>query len=126
MAESYALIIQLAERFPMILIIIDALDECDPGKRAELLQKLEMILRESPSLVKIFLSCRDDQDIIYELQDYPNLEIGVERNRADIKYFVETEVYRLFEERKLLRFSPAKKELKALIIERVTQGAAGM
>jgi hypothetical protein len=60
MEESRSLIIQLAEHYPMIIIIIDALDECDPSKRADLLEALEQILQNSSNLVKIFISSRDD------------------------------------------------------------------
>ena len=35
MDESTALIIQLIEYYPLTTIVIDALDECDPDKRAD-------------------------------------------------------------------------------------------
>ncbi|MCJ1248784.1 hypothetical protein MMC30_006003 [Trapelia coarctata] len=124
--ESCALIIQLTEQYPIITLIVDALDECDPGKRAQLLKSLEKILRESSGLVKIFLSSRDDQDIVCRLQDYPNLEIASDKNRDDIKKFVEAEVQELVKEKKLLRHSSAKEELIELIIDKVIEGATGM
>jgi hypothetical protein len=81
--ESRELIVQLIEHYPVTSIIIDAFDECDPEKRADLLEALETILRESSSLVKIFISSRDDQDIHFQLKQYPNLEISSERNSDD-------------------------------------------
>jgi hypothetical protein len=75
MDESAAIIIQLVEYYPLTTIVIDALDECVPDKRADLLEALEDILRKSSRLVKIFMSSRDDQDLVYHLQDYPNLEL---------------------------------------------------
>ncbi|MCJ1350272.1 MAG: hypothetical protein MMC33_000253 [Icmadophila ericetorum] len=107
-------------------MIINALGEYDLEKRADLLQKFERILSESSSLVKIFVSSRNDQDIVSRLQDYPNLRIGLERNTDDIKRFVKTEVGKLIKEEELLRFGHAKEEIKTLIIETVTKGAAGM
>lgn len=65
--ESCALIIQLIEHYLLTTIVIDALDECDLERRADLLETLETILRESPHLVKIFVSSRDDQDIVCHL-----------------------------------------------------------
>jgi len=65
--ESRALIIQLIEHYPLTTIIIDALDECDSDSRADLLETLETILQESSSMVKIFVSSRDDQDIVCHL-----------------------------------------------------------
>ena len=124
--ESCALIIQLAEHYPMITLIIDALDECDPGKRAELLDVLEKILRESSGLIKIFISSRDDQDIVFTLKDYPNLEIASDRNKDDVARFVRAEVQKLVKKGKLLRYSCAKEKLTELIVEKVIEGAAGM
>ena len=117
---------KLTEYYPMTIMIINALGEYDLEKRADLLQKFERILSESSSLVKIFVSSRNDQDIVSRLQDYPNLRIGLERNTDDIKRFVKTEVGKLIKEEELLRFGHAKEEIKTLIIETVTKGAAGM
>lgn len=126
MDESRALIIQLVEHYPLTTIVIDALDECNLEKRADLLETLETILQESSSLVKIFLSSRDDQDIFCHLQDYPNLELASDRNTDDITSFVRAETQDLIKKKKLLRFSINKEELKESIIDQVTKGASGM
>jgi hypothetical protein len=126
MDESTALIIQLVEYYPLTTIVIDALDECDPDKRADLLEALEEILRKSSRLVKIFVSSRDDQDIVCHLQDYPNLELASNRNMDDISSFVRAETQGLIRRKKLLRFSTNKEGLKDDIIDQVTKGAGGM
>ena len=126
MGESRALIIQLVEYYPLTTIVIDALDECDSEERADLLDTLKEILQESSRLVKIFVSSRDDQDIVLHLQDYPNLELGFERNMDDIASFVRAETQYLIRTQKLLRFSSNKEELKSSIIYQVTKGAGGM
>ncbi len=101
----------------MTTIIIDALDECDPEKRQSLLDVLESILQESSlGLVKIFLSSRDDQDIVCSLRDYPNVDVVSDKNTTDIEAFVRTETNKLVRKRRLLRGSPAQGELKTLII----------
>jgi hypothetical protein len=124
--ESRVLIIQLVEHYPLTTMVIDALDECDPEKRTDLLETLETILRESSSLVKIFVSSRDDQDIVCHLQDYPNLEVASDRNMDDIASFVRAETQGLIRRNKLLRFSINKEELKESIINQITKGASGM
>jgi hypothetical protein len=124
--ESCELIIRLGQHYPLITIIIDALDECDPESRADLLSTLEKILRHSSTLVKIFLSSRDDQDIVCRLKDYPSLDISSDKNMADIASFVRAETQRLMLERKLLRSSSNKEELQESIIYQVTKGASGM
>lgn len=60
------LILQLnTERSAMI--ILDALDECDEATRHELLESLDKIISHSESLIKVFISSRDDVDIVSAL-----------------------------------------------------------
>ena len=115
--ESRLLILQPAECYSLITIVIDALDECDLEKRTDLLETLESILQESSSLVKIFVSSRDDQDIVLHLRDYPNLELSSEMNKDDISSFVSAETYNLIKRKKLLALSTNKEKLKIEIIE---------
>jgi hypothetical protein len=124
--EIRRLIMQLIELYPQTTIIIDAMDECDPTTRLELLQALEHILQQSPSLVKAFVSSRDDQDIVLQLSGYPNLAIDSQRNSYDIAQFVKAEVERLIQARKLLRYSISQTEMKDMIVDKVIEGAAGM
>jgi hypothetical protein len=124
--ETRELIIELVEHYPLTLIIIDAFDECDPENRADLLEELETILRESSSLVKILISSRDDQDIVPHLKHYPNLEISSDRNGDDIACFVREETKKLIRKKKLLKYSQARKEMEELIVGEIVQRAAGM
>jgi len=124
--ESCDLIVQLTRVFPLMTIVIDALDECNPDKRADLLDALEAILRDSKNIIKIFVSSRNDQDIIFHLKPYPNLEISSDRNSDDIKSFVETETKRLIQRGKMLRNSSSKKDLEQIVVRKVVEGASGM
>jgi hypothetical protein len=124
--ESRTLIIQLIEYYPLTTIIIDALDECDPRTRLELLEVLESILQDSSQLVKIFLSSRDDQDIVWQLKDYPNLEISSDRNKDDIEAFVNTETDRLVAKKRLLYNTSAKEDLRQLIKDKLIAESRGM
>jgi len=110
----------------LTMIVIDALDECDPERLPDLLEALETILRESSSLVKVFVSSRNDQGIVCHLQNYPSLEISSDRNRDDIERFVKAETKKLVRQKKLLRSSQAKEEMEELIVEMVIDGANGM
>ncbi|KAL2847596.1 hypothetical protein BJX68DRAFT_267999 [Aspergillus pseudodeflectus] len=65
LGESQSLIIDLLALHPVASIIIDALDECDPDTRAEILDMFTNIFHNSSTLVKLFISSRDDQDILY-------------------------------------------------------------
>ena len=124
--ESSALLIQLIENYPQTTIVIDALDEYNPEKRADLLEALEKVLQDSSQLVKIFISSRDDHDIVCRLRNYPNLNIVSNRNRSDIALFVRAETQNLVRKRKLLRYSSNQGELMESITDQVTKEASGM
>ncbi|KAK4237901.1 hypothetical protein C8A03DRAFT_34145, partial [Achaetomium macrosporum] len=124
--ETRDLILQLAKHYPVVVIVIDALDECNPATRRQFLNAMESILRDSSSLVKIFVSSRDDQDIVYKLQEYPSFELSSDRNRDDIAKFVESETNSMIESGAMLRYSTRKEELRQRIIEEVTNSANGM
>lgn len=124
--QSRSLILELAGHYPVITIVIDAMDECNPDKRKSFLHAMEFILRESPTLIKIFVSSRNDQDIVFKLQGYPNLELSSDRNSEDIAMFVESEAKRLIEEGAMLRFSTKQEDLRVKIVTQVTSSADGM
>ena len=124
--DSRDLIVKLTENYSMTIIVVDALDECDPTMRQSLLDAFEHILKESEGLVKIFVSSRDDQDIVYTLGGYPNLDISSDKNGADIEVYVKIETQKLVKRGNLLRNSRAKENMTALIIDRVSSGADGM
>lgn len=58
-------------------IIIDALDELQADKRHELLDCLDQIVRQSPNVVKVLLTSRNDGDIVCRLKTTPNIYISV-------------------------------------------------
>ena len=124
--DSRDLIVRLVEDYDMSIIVVDALDECDPNMRQDLLDAFEHILKESAGLVKIFVSSRNDQDIVYTLRDYPNLDIVSNMNTADIEAYVKIETQKLVKSGQLLRNSRAKEEMTALIVDHVSSGADGM
>ena len=61
--ECTRLIIELTKDHPAT-IILDALDECEEITRHELLEALDSIISNSANVVKIFISSRDDIDIV--------------------------------------------------------------
>lgn len=89
-------------------------------------QSFKKSFKKSSSLVKIFVSSRNDQDIVCHLQEYPNLEISSELNRNDILFFVSDETDKLIKRKKLLALSLDKDNLKTEIIKQVTEKADGM
>jgi hypothetical protein len=90
--ESLELIIELTTYYPLTYIVIDALDECDKAKRFKLVEGLSRIIKESYNPVKVFVSSRDDKDIVLRLKDLPNFYIKASDNSGDIYRYILTEV----------------------------------
>lgn len=122
--ETVEVILALLETNPAI-IIIDALDECDPDRRHELFEALDTIIQQSASLVKVFVSSRDDGDIVCRLTLSLNVFIGTSDNEADIKCFVRTEVARAIKKKRLIK-GIISEQLKDRIVETLIDGAHGM
>ena len=123
--ESKNLITQLTEGFHETIIVIDALDECDKGSRDKLLDALKSILEEETRRVKVFVTSRDDDDIVLHLSGVPNVYIQSSDNSSDIKTFIEGEVEQCILKKKLLRGS-VDPELKELITSTLANKAQGM
>ena len=122
--ECETMIISLLEQNPAT-IIIDALDECDPKRRFELFKTLDSIIQKSASLVKVFVSSREDSDIVCRLEKSPNILINAMDNGQDIDRFVHTEVDNAVSHRRLLG-GAVSKTLFDKIVNRLIQGAQGM
>jgi hypothetical protein len=122
--ESTSLIIALTDTNPVV-IIIDALDECRPDRRYELFQSLEDLVEKSARTVKIFLSSRDDMDIIHSWSSSPNISITANENGEDIERFIHSEVESSINSRRLL-YGQVSNELKSDIIKYVIDKAQGM
>ena len=96
------MIIRLSGQRSKTIIVIDALDECNPQQREYLLDGLSEIVKDSTSSVKIFASSREDIDIVYHLAGCPNVQIAAKHNQKDIDMFVNSEVDKQIQKRRLL------------------------
>ena len=96
------MLVQLTSKRRHCHIIIDALDECIREEREHLLDALSVIMKESTGIVKVFISSRDDMDIVRNLAGGPNVLISAKNNQDDIATFVRTEVDKQIEKKRLL------------------------
>jgi hypothetical protein len=78
--------------YPRTTLVLDALDECDPGSRDRLVEMIELLLSSSKSLLRVFISSRPDADIRDRFLSRPNIEIQATDNQEDIKKFVNEEI----------------------------------
>lgn len=123
--ECVSLIVELVNLNLQTTIVIDALDECNSHTRHNLFRALRTIIKTSTSLVKIFLSSRNDDDIELQFGGEPNISIDVTDSVADIELYVREEVERCIKEKRLLR-GKIDDTLKELVISTLISKAGGM
>ena len=122
--ESAEVVLQLLEEGPCV-IVIDALDEYDPLRRHDLIYVLRRIVQESSSVVKIFISSRDDADIVQRMDTASEVYIKAEDNSKDIADFIENEVERAIRDKRILK-GKVSELLKAYIVKTLKSKANGM
>ena len=123
--ECQNLIVSLLDIYPRTAIVIDALDEIDRQSRKPFLEALNTIAQASKNLVKIFVSSRDDDDIILKLEAVPNLYIDATDNAGDIERFIHREINSSIDGCALLR-GKVNSQLKSQIVSTLIEKADGM
>ena len=106
-------------------IVIDGLDECDSTRRQDLLLAMQRLVQYSKRLLKVFISSRDDNDIVSSLRTCPNVSISVTDNSKDIGRFVDSHVEKAIQEKRLL-CGNVSDGLKLHIIKTLSEKAGGM
>lgn len=86
--ESSSIMLELLQEYPAVTLVFDALDEVNADDRQELMDILSELLRESPNLLKIFVSSRENYDIALHFEGSPNIYIDAQDNRGDIESFM--------------------------------------
>jgi DNA-binding NarL/FixJ family response regulator len=108
-------------------IIIDALDECDQETRSDLIENLKRILAKAESVVKIFLTSRDDRPGAKRaLASFPEIGILGSSNREDIEKYVHHQLDVAISRGKLLAGQDVSDELRTEIQDSLCNGADGM
>ena len=91
--ESRRVLLELMGEYPSATIVLDALDEVNQEDRQELLDILSGLLQESPNLLKIFISSRDNYEIALHFEGSPNVYIDADDNAGDIASFMYVEPF---------------------------------
>lgn len=82
---------KLSEQFETLFLVFDALDECSPDQRGEILEVLCGLVspgRSHGCHVKLFITSREEPDIKRALKTFPVIPIAVEKVNADIKAYI--------------------------------------
>lgn len=102
-------------------IVIDAMDECNPDTRDELIDALNSFISQSNKRhVKVFISSRPDPDIEVQLQNTPNIGINASDNKGDVQKYLNVELD------KLAKKAPFIGRLKAKILDTLLERCQGM
>jgi hypothetical protein len=123
--ETRKLIVEISKTFSLITIIIDALNECNPDTRADLLDALKDIVLQSEKPMRILVSSQDDKDLVSQLSDSLHVHIRESDNAGDIKRFVEDQVEKSIRKKKLLG-GKVPAELKQHLKSTLVDNAHGM
>ncbi|OTA07712.1 hypothetical protein A9Z42_0086230 [Trichoderma parareesei] len=86
--ECVEVLLRLVDEYPAVTFVLDALDEVDQEDRQDLLDALDRILKESSTLVRVFISSRSNYDIALKLSGAPNIYIEADDNAEDISTFM--------------------------------------
>lgn len=85
-------LLQSINLYPKTTLVLDALDECEPESRGELIDTLELLVSQSERPLKVFISSRPDADIRARFLSQPNIEIQADDNQNDIEKFVNEKI----------------------------------
>jgi len=121
--EGRDLILQLTNICPQTTIVIDALGECRPKMRKELIRSIKQIVEESKNLVKVFISSHDEYDIVTKFNSFVRIEAN--DNSGGVRRYVNEKVTELIEDEDLLMGSVST-ELRDLICSTLGDRADGM
>lgn len=75
-----------------VYIIIDGLDECEKDVQQDILYAIEKIIELDEYTIKVWISSREDTDIMNELKKYPSIHIAETKVAGDIANYVEVAV----------------------------------
>ncbi|GFN17844.1 ankyrin repeat-containing domain protein [Aspergillus tubingensis] len=121
------LLCELGQSAP-VMLIIDALDECDSQQRIILQQSLEEMRQSCRDLVKIFISSRYEEDIATGFRQKRTLCVTPQDTEGDLKHFIDLRVSK-FVSRWADLHSEASDRLQQLekdLKETLITGAQGM
>lgn len=116
-------LLAILEYLPRSFIIIDGLDECYKSVTENILGVVTSLTACPTSIIKFFISSRDDNRISEPLKMYPVIQLSASLLASDMRTYVTGAVgYRIRSGDLILRNS----ELEILIVTELTNKAQGM
>jgi len=122
--DCRSLLLRTAKGRPQTVLLIDALDECDPEERDQLFRFLEILEEQSTNPLKILVSSREDGDIVVWRRGR-GPSISANSNLGEIRRFINLKVSEAIQRRKLLHGNVSER-LRSEIIFRLSEKAERM
>ncbi|KAI4129581.1 MAG: hypothetical protein LQ338_002155 [Usnochroma carphineum] len=107
------------------MIVVDAVDEIPPSCRHVLLSAFAGIVKDSASVVKIFVTSRDDSNVRALIPDAMSVRVQDQYTRVDMENFVQREVSSAIQNCRLLN-GDVSDDLREEVIEAMISGAGEM
>ena len=106
-----------------ICIIVDGLDECEKAATREVIALLEYLLTLDITIIKVLVSCREDDQILTSLDAYPRIQLSESMLATDIEAFIMGSVRSKIHDRELRVNDPT---LEHEIVSELVTKAHGM
>lgn len=120
MSDCKNVLLELINIYPQTTLVLDALDECEMGKRVELIEVFDYLLAQTSNPLKIFISSRPDFDLKTKLRHRTNIEIQANDNHHDITKFLNSEMSKHPE------WLPKHPKLKEQVVVTLQERSQGM
>lgn len=121
--ELIAIICAAVELFSRICIIIDGLDECKKNVWRDVLVLIKDLIQKRTPCVKVFVSCREEDQILQGFSGYSHIQISTEVVSHDIIAFIQGTIRSRLDSGDLKILNPA---LEKDISDKLEAKAQGM
>ena len=111
------------ERFDEVVVILDAIDECDKETQKDVIDLVKHLHFTKDALVRCIVFSREEAKLTSGFKAYPSLKISSTATSSDISAFVHGSIAERIEMGDLVLRAP---ELKDLITSTLVDGAHGM
>lgn len=115
--------LSVAKSFSEIYIVIDGLDECDKDIRHDMLSYINQVTVSNTTIVRVFVSCREEDQILHSLKLHSKLHLNPSMFSDDIESYVIKSVSSRIKSEDLRIRNPA---LEREIITELVSKAHGM
>jgi hypothetical protein len=121
--EAVDILLSVMNLFPKVYLIIDGLDECESDQRLKILSVVHCLAQLDHPKVLLFISSREEADIVASLGPYRSIRTSEENISRDITSYISDIVSSKVQSGELILRNPA---LEQRIVAALVNGAQGM